>query len=177
MSKIARLFALKGHEDVLRALPSVVEHFPDLTVVFAGDGILRDDLTELADELGLARNVRFLGLVPPERIPTILGASDVAVHASYREGLARVLPQALLASVPVVSYDVDGAPEAVTTGEGGLLVPVGNVSALGTALRDVLTHRRRWRRSARERGDAITERFRADTMVRDILALYRRLMT
>ncbi len=175
--KIARLFALKGHEDVLRALPPVAERFPDLTVVFAGDGILRGELTKLAAELGLAKNLRFLGLVPPGRIPTILGASDAAVHASYREGLARVLPQALLAGVPVVSYEVDGAPEALQTGEGGVLVPPGDVPALTVALLDLLTHRRRWQRLARQRGDAIAERFRAATMVREILALYRRLLS
>jgi len=176
LSKIARLFPLKGHEDVLRALVPLVERFPGLTAVFAGDGILRDDLTKLTGELGLAGNVRFLGLVPPRRIPAILGASDVAVHASYREGLARVLPQALLAGVPVVSYEVDGAGEALRTGQGGVLVPAGNVPALGGALLDVLSHPRRWQRSARERGDAIAERFRAETMVREILGLYRRLL-
>lgn len=176
LSKVARLAPLKGHEDVLRALPPVLERLGDLTVLFAGDGVLRGELARLAAELGLARCVRFLGLVPPERIPLILGASDAVVHASYREGLARVLPQALLAGVPVVSYEVDGAPEALRTGEGGILVPPGDVPGLSRALLEVLSHPRKWKRSARLRGDAITERFRAETMVREILALYRRLL-
>ena len=177
VSKVARLAPLKGHEDVLRALPPVLERVGDLTVVLVGDGVLRRELTGLAAELDLARCVRFVGLVPPERIPVILGASDAVVHASYREGLARVLPQALLAGVPVVSYQVDGAPEALSTDEGGILVPAGDVPGLSRALLEVLTHRRRWQRSARLRGDAITERFRTETMVREILTLYRRLLS
>jgi glycosyltransferase involved in cell wall biosynthesis len=176
LTKVARLAPLKGHEDVLRALPAVVAHVPDLTVVFAGDGALRGDLERLATELRLAGQVRFLGLVPPGRIPTIVGASDAVVHASYREGLARVLPQALLAGVPVVSYDVDGAGEALQTGEGGVLVPPGDVRALAAGITDVLSDPERWRDSARARGDLITDRFRAQTMVAQILALYRRLL-
>jgi glycosyltransferase involved in cell wall biosynthesis len=153
-----------------------VERVPDLTVVFAGDGALRGQLERLAGELGLAPRVRFLGLVPPARIPTIVGASNAMVHASYREGLARVLPQALLAGVPVVSYDVDGAGEALQTGEGGVLVLPGDVRALAAGLTDVLSDPERWQASARARGDLITERFRAETMVAQILALYRRLL-
>lgn len=177
LSKVARLAPLKGHEDVLRALPAVVARVPDLTVVFAGDGALRAYLEGLATELGLSPRVRFLGLVPPGRIPTIVGASDAVVHASYREGLARVLPQALLAAVPVVSYDVDGAAEALQTGEGGVLVPPGDIPALTAALGDVLGEPERWQASARARGDFITDRFRAETMVAQILALYRRLLS
>jgi glycosyltransferase involved in cell wall biosynthesis len=176
LSKVARLAPLKGHEDVLRALPAVVERVPDLTVVFAGDGSLRAQLEKLAAELGLAGRVRFLGLVPPRRIPTIVGASNAVVHASYREGLARVLPQALLAGVPVVSYDVDGAGEALQTGEGGVLVSPGDIRALAAGLTDVLSDPERWQASARARGDLITERFRTETMVAQILALYRRLL-
>ena len=63
-----------------------------------------------------------MGLVPPERIPDYLGAMDIVVHASLREGLARVLPQALIAGKPVVSYDVDGAREVVLPGQTGFLV-------------------------------------------------------
>jgi glycosyltransferase involved in cell wall biosynthesis len=173
VSKIARLAPLKGHEDVIRTLPAAVEEFPTLTVLFAGDGALREELQALVRELGVEDNIRFLGLVQPELIPTILGASDAAVHASYREGLARVLPQALLAGVPVVSYEVDGAAEAVEAGRGGLLVAPGDVAGLAQALLSVLRHPERWKTLACARGDLITERFRSQTMVREILQLYR----
>ena len=64
----------------------------------------------------------FTGLVPPARVPELIQASDIIVHASYWEGLARVLPQALIAGKPVVSYDVDGAREVVIPGETGYLL-------------------------------------------------------
>ena len=55
--------------------------------------------------------------------PSYIGAMDMLVHASLREGLARALPQALIAGKPVVSYDIDGAREVAITGETGFLVP------------------------------------------------------
>ncbi len=80
---------------------------------------------------GLGDYFQFTGLVPPQRIPGLIAASDMIVHASLREGLARVLPQALIAGKPVVSYDVDGAREVVLPDETGFLVPPRDVEALG----------------------------------------------
>ena len=75
-----------------------------------------------------AERVTFAGLARPERIPGILKAMDLLVHASLREGLARVLPQALLSGCPVISYDADGAREVVRNGETGFLVPAGSAA-------------------------------------------------
>ena len=130
IGKIARLFELKGHEDVLRAAPRLVEKAPDSRLLFVGDGILRESLERLAAELGVADRVTFAGLVPASRIPEMVAAMDLVVHASYREGLARVLPQALISRVPVVSYDVDGAPEVVVPDETGILVRPGDIEGL-----------------------------------------------
>ena len=72
--------------------------------------------------------------MPPERIPALIGAMDVLVHASLREGLARALPQALIAGKPVISYDVDGAREVVMPGETGYLLAPRSVEPLAEAL-------------------------------------------
>lgn len=64
----------------------------------------------------------------------LIGGMDALVHASYREGLARALPQALIAGLPVISYDVDGAREVTITGETGILVPAQDVGKLSQAL-------------------------------------------
>ena len=59
---------------------------------------------------------------------------DIVVHASLREGLARALPQALIAGKPVVSFDVDGAREVVLDGQTGFLVPPEDVAGLASAI-------------------------------------------
>ncbi len=84
---------------------------------------MRDRLEADAARLGVGHAVQFTGLVPPDRIPELLNAVDAVVHPSLREGLARVLPQALLVGRPVISYDVDGAREVVLPETGILLRP------------------------------------------------------
>lgn len=136
---VGRLFHLKGHEDILRAGPKIVGKFPQVKFLFAGGGILRKRLEKLAETLGLAGRVTFTGLVEPSSIPEVLQAMDAVVHASLREGLARVLPQALLSGRPVVAYDVDGAREVIQDGKTGFLVPARDVEKLADAIIRVLS--------------------------------------
>jgi glycosyltransferase involved in cell wall biosynthesis len=123
IGKIARLFHLKGHGDVIAAAQHVIKANENVRFLFIGDGILREQLQGRIGEMGLAKYFQFTGLVPPARIPELIGGMDLLVHASLREGLARALPQALLAGKPVVSYDIDGAREVAITGQTGFLVP------------------------------------------------------
>jgi len=175
IGKIARLFELKGHEDVLRAAPIVLERFPQVRFLFVGDGILRDKLGRLAAEMGIADRVVFAGLVPPDRIPDMIQAMDVLVHASLREGLARVLPQALLSGKPVISYDVDGAREVIIDGETGFLVAPRSIVGLAEAMLRMLSAPDRGRRMAQRGRELFADQFRAETMVRRIHEEYQRI--
>jgi len=121
--KLARLFPMKGHRFVLPAFASVAARHGRAVLVLAGEGVLRPRLQAQARALGVADRVRFLGLVPRERVPGLLWAADAVVHASLREGLARVLPQAGLCGRPVITYDIGGAGEVVRDGENGYLLP------------------------------------------------------
>jgi glycosyltransferase involved in cell wall biosynthesis len=176
IGKIARLFHLKGHQYVIQAARDVVARHPQARFLFVGDGILRADLEQQVAAGGLNAHVRFVGLVPPEKIADYLGAMDIVVHASLREGLARVLPQALIASKPVVSYDVDGAREVVIPGETGYLVPPCAVAALADALNELIADP--VKRAAMGQGGRrrFTEQFRHENMTRQIRALYERLL-
>jgi glycosyltransferase involved in cell wall biosynthesis len=170
--KLARLFHLKGQSDVLRALAAIRERHPTLYVVFAGDGVLRKRLQRQARRLGVHDRVRFTGLVPPERVPVLMHAADFLVHASLREGLARVLPQAMLSGRPAISYDIGGAREVVHTGETGTLVAAGDWRGLARAM-DAMAGDRRMRQRLGERGRALClERFDYRKMVDGILAVY-----
>ena len=63
-----------------------------------------------------------VGRVQPETVPEYIQAMDVVVHTSLREGIARVLPQAGAVGKPVVTFDLDGAPEVIRDGVSGYLV-------------------------------------------------------
>jgi len=176
IGKIARLFELKGHEFVLRAGPKVVARCPRARFLFVGDGVLRERLAAQAAELGIGGRVVFAGLVPPQDIPAMVGAMDVVVHASLREGLARVLVQALLCERPVVTYDLDGAPEVILDGVTGRLVPPESVDELADAIAWAVENPRDARRMAQEGRRRFTDQFRIKTMVDRTEALYRELL-
>ena len=177
IGKIARLFELKGHEYVIAAAPKILHEFPKARFLFVGDGILRQKLQEQAARLGVAERIIFAGLVHPSRIPEMLGAMDLVVHASLREGLARVLPQALLAGRPVVSYDIDGAREVVRDGVTGYLVKPQAVDELADAVLKMLRDPAKARAMAMKGRELFANPFRAEIMVKRISALYRELLS
>lgn len=134
VGKIARFFNLKGHEFVIAAAKSILQRSPHIRFLFVGDGILQDKYRREIEQAGLTSAFVFTGLVPPAKIPSLMSAMDIVVHTSLREGLARVLPQALLAGKPVISYDIDGAREVVLNDKTGYLLPPKSIQPLADAV-------------------------------------------
>lgn len=166
LGTVSRLAELKGHDDLLDALGDL-----DVKLLWVGDGWWRDRLCRRIEKLGIADRVVLTGLVEPDRIPRLMLAMDALAHPSYREGLPRAVPQALLSRVPVVVYDVDGAREVVSA-EVGRLVAAGDRDALREAVIWMMDHPRE-RREMGERGrTACRERFAAERMVRELERVY-----
>jgi glycosyltransferase involved in cell wall biosynthesis len=125
--------------------------------------------------LGIRHSFILTGLVAPDKIPELLGGVDAVIHPSLREGLARVLPQALLVGRPVISYDIDGAREVVMPDTGILLKPRDLDGlrrailqlAADPALRDAMGAQGRRR---------FADQFRHETMTRQLHSLYERLL-
>lgn len=131
---VARLAELKGHDDLLDALAGELRAHTDWKLLWIGDGWWRDRLAARVRELGLADRVVMAGLVAPDRVPDMMAAMDVLAHPSYREGLPRTVPQALLTGVCPVAYNVDGTREACQHERTGLLVKPGNTQSLRDAV-------------------------------------------
>jgi len=173
VGKIGRFFPLKGHRYLVQASPAIVKKFPETRFLLVGDGILKDELKRQIEALGMKDRFIFTGLVKSEEMPRLISAMDVLVHASLREGLARVLPQALAVGRPAVSFDVDGAREVVVPGKSGFLVPAKNVDALADAVVEVLSSAGKFGTSVRGLVDPL---FRQETMVDGIDKLYNELL-
>lgn len=175
IGKIARLFNLKGHDDLITAAPKLISACPNVRLLLVGDGTLRHSLQKRIEQIGMEKHFIFTGLVPPSEVPRMIGAMDALVHTSYREGLARALPQALIAGRPVVSYDVDGAREVTINGETGYLVPPGDTVQLTRRLIQLASDQAGRMRMGATGRDRFTERFRHQTMTHQIRALYEQI--
>jgi glycosyltransferase involved in cell wall biosynthesis len=171
LGTVSRLAELKGHDDLIDALGEVMRERAVLKLLWVGDGWWRDRLRKRVEDLGLGDRVVLTGLVEPDLIPRFMLAMDALAHPSYREGLPRAVPQALLSRVPVVVYDVDGAREVVSA-EVGRLIAAGDRDALRDAVIWMMDHPRE-RREMGERGRmACRDRFAAERMVRELEQAY-----
>lgn len=136
---VGRLEPQKGHRHLLEALPDVVRDAPEVVTLIAGrDGRASSDLRTRAAELRTG-DLRFLG----ERsdVPELLAAADVMCFPSEREGFGGVLIEALAVGCPVVSSNIPTSREVLTsdTKMVGLMTPVGDVRAIGAALKSALS--------------------------------------
>jgi glycosyltransferase involved in cell wall biosynthesis len=175
IGKIARLFRLKGHDDLLEAVPHLVAACPRLRFLLVGDGELRTRLERKARSLGIARHVVFAGLVPPGEVPRFIGVMDIVVHLSLREGLPRALPQALAAGRPVVAYDCDGAREVCIENETGFLIQPRNVRQLRDRLTELAASPALRERLAAKGRELVRRQFGVELMVDRLHQLYLRL--
>ncbi|HSI36550.1 MAG TPA: glycosyltransferase family 4 protein [Tepidisphaeraceae bacterium] len=134
---IARLFYLKGHDDLLAMAPRLCAQFPRLKFMFVGDGLLRPQFEQRIADMHLTDRFILTGLVPPSQIPQLVNAMDILVHPSRREGLARAIPQGGLAAIPVVTYDVDGNREGLLEGQSGWAVKAFDIFELERRLAEL----------------------------------------
>lgn len=176
VGKVARLFNLKGHEYLIEAAPKIVKRVPNVRFLLVGDGILRQQFQERIAELGLTENFIFIGLVPPDTVPEYIHAMDIAVHTSVWEGLARVLPQALICGKPVVSYDIDGAPEVCINNETGFLVPSRSIDELADAVGRLASDDELRVRLGNTGRDRFSQPFRHEYMTERIREIYQRVL-
>ena len=175
IGKIARLFKLKGHDDLFAVAPELVRQNPKIKFLLVGDGEWRGRFENLARTLGLEKHFIFTGLVPPVEVPRYVGIMDALVHLSLREGLPRALPQALAAGKPVVAYDCDGAKEVCLDGQTGFLVQPGDLTILKNRLLQLASDAALREKLGRYGQDFVRENFAVEKMVDANYNLYLKL--
>jgi glycosyltransferase involved in cell wall biosynthesis len=133
---VGRLVDLKNHAAVVRAVARLAAAYPTLRLVLIGEGPLRDRLTALGGELGVADRVTLLG----ERsdVRRLLAGLDAFVMPSLTEGHSIALLEAAAAGVPIIATAVGGNPEIVRHESTGLLVPPDDDAAIAAALTRLL---------------------------------------
>jgi glycosyltransferase involved in cell wall biosynthesis len=125
---VGRLTAGKGHHDLIRALPALLQT-TDVDLYIVGGVNPEDDfepvLRALIAELGLESRVHLIEQVRHDLLPCWYGAADLFCLATRREGCPNVVLEALACGTPVVACDVGAVAEFVIPGENGYLVPAG----------------------------------------------------
>ena len=169
IGSVGRLEGQKAPLDLLAAFVPVAAERPETHLVYVGEGFWRGELEAAIARAGLEGRVHLTGL--RRDVPELLRAFDVFALASRWEGLPRVFPQAMEAGLPIVATRVDGAPDAVTPGENGWLVEVGDTAAMARYLRALACDPALARRMGGA-GRARVDEFAVERMVEALTELY-----
>ena len=167
---IGRLTEQKGHQYLLAALSGLLDTWPELCCLFVGEGEQHETLQRLAQDLGVERACRFVGV--REDIADILAAATLCVLPSLSEGFPFVLLEALAMGCPVVATSVNGVPELIDGHRTGLLVPPRDPQALAVAIRSLLSDPLAASRMASAGQALVRERFTVDRMVANTTAVF-----
>jgi glycosyltransferase involved in cell wall biosynthesis len=171
---VGNLYPVKGHRFAVEALAMLRERHPRLHLAIAGRGETAEALQSLARELGVAPRLHLLGLRAD--IPNLLAGADFFVLPSLSEGLPLALLEAMFSGRPIVASDVGEVRNVLADGEAGILVPMGDASALAAALDNLLATPARAHELATRARHRATSEYDISRMVARYAAIYQGLL-
>ena len=172
VGNVAALVPHKGQRHLIEAAAIVVKTVPDARFVLAGEGELRPALEKQIRDHHLEKHVFLTGFRPD--VLSVHKAFDVFVMSSVTEGLGTSLLDAMACGKPIVATAAGGMPEVVDDGRTGLLVPPRDHQAMADAIVSLLTDERARQALGAAGAARVRERFSAERMVQDTLAIYRK---
>lgn len=177
---VGRMIERKGFRYLIEAMKSVVDKFPDATLVIAGGGPVRDDLLRQVKELSLENSVSLPGKVPEETLKKYFSDADMFVLPAIvdkngdTEGLGVVLVEAMTYKLPVIASRVGGIPDVIVPGISGVLVEEKNPKALSDAIIELLGNPDEMANTGEKGFEFISKNFSWEKVIGDIGALYIR---
>jgi glycosyltransferase involved in cell wall biosynthesis len=172
---VSRLSHQKNPLDFVRMAAQVKKEIPTARFLFVGDGPLRAETEALIRELHLEQDIILAGLRMD--VPDLLHAMDIFTLTSLWEGLPRVIPQAMIAGLPVVANNVDGNAEIIRDGVNGFLTPPGDISLMAERIIRLLKDQPLKQAIVAQGRETAAQEFSLRDMVKKIETLYDELLT
>ncbi len=141
---VGNLAPWQGVEYLVKAAPSILSRYPECRFLIVGDGVMKNELLNLSRELGLEDRFIFTGVVPYDRVPVYINASDVCaapfiLARNAKIGLSPLkLYEYMACGKPVVASAISGVTDALEASKGGVSVPPENPETLAEAISKLL---------------------------------------
>lgn len=168
---VARLTPPKDPFTAIRAFAPLSQEFPNLRLVFVGEGELYTEAVQLVQELGLSSFIFFLGM--RQDVPALLQKSHIALLSSFWEGLPYTLLESLVAGLPVVASDIPGHAQVIRKDAGKLFFP-GSVSELVHSIRDILNDPEKAQEMAKQGQKRVQEEYTVPTWIQKFEQFYQK---
>ncbi len=180
---LGRMVEKKGFDVLIHACEILKKGGEQFHLTIAGDGPLREDLENLVDALGLAKEVSFPGPIPHHQVPGWLRSLDLFALPCRKDrygdmdGIPVVLMEAMLTGVPVISTRLSGIPELVVDGETGCLADPDDPEELAESIAQLLTDRPLRTRLCRKATQKVQSEFDLSKNVEKLSELFKGAMS
>jgi phosphatidylinositol alpha-1,6-mannosyltransferase len=134
IGSVGRLVYQKGMDTFIKAAVLVLNKYPSVTFIIAGDGPLRSELEALAHSSGIAEKVKFVGFLTVEQVMQLMFSLYVFVLSTRFEGLGLVYLEAMALECPVIGSRISPVTEVIKEGETGLLATIDNPEDFARAI-------------------------------------------
>lgn len=169
----ARLTEQKGVKYLIEAAEIVLNQYPNVKFLIAGDGELKDELIWKISQSGLSDQIKLIGKHP--NIYKFLSEIDLFVLPSLWEGLPTVILEAMLAGVPIIATNIPGTDELIKDGKNGWLVPPKNSVELAKKIILAINSPTTLKKFVEE-GNRIVNLFSMEKIADEYLALFYELL-
>ena len=175
LGTVARLSEQKGHWYLIDAVKEVVRKYPNIHVLFIGDGPLRKELELQVKRHGLDSIIQFLGF--RSDIKELLGVFDIFILPSLFEGLPNVILEAMACGKPVIATNVSGIPEVVVDHQTGILIPPKDSDAIVQAIFEMLQDPGKIKMMGRMSRERVEKKFNLEGQVNAFIRLYEKMLS
>lgn len=135
---LGRLVYEKGVQNLISAMPKILEHYNDAKLVVAGKGGMLDELKAQVKNMGIENKVYFTGYLDSKSVQKMYKCADVAVFPSTYEPFGIVALESMLSGTPTVVSDIGGLNEIITHGVDGMKSYAGNANSIADSVLSLL---------------------------------------
>ncbi len=171
---LARLSKQKGINYLLEAAKIIIEKIPNTHFLIVGDGPLRNELHNFAKDLGIFKNIHFLGFRTD--CEKLLKVMDVFVLSSIDEGLPMALLEAMATKKPVVVTSVGSIPNVIKNNENGFLVEPANSKELAEKIIYLLNNEQKRKEFSEKAFKTVVNNYSSEAMCKGYLKVYNEIL-
>ena len=168
---VGRLKKEKGLDLLIKAFVKVQKEIPDCKLVLVGEGVEKENLSNLVNDLELS-NVQFMNTIEHNEIPGIMNCADVFALCSLYEGMPTVVLEALACGVPVVSTDVGDVHKLVHDDKTGYIVRSRTTDAIASKLIESLNNSHKFKEDC----IMIAQEYSWEKIAKQIMGVYNELL-
>lgn len=172
---LARLHPVKGLDVFIKGAKDILNSNKNVAFLIAGDGAEKEKLKKLTVELGIEDKVIFLGFITEKY--NFLNTIDINTLTSYSESFPYVILEGALLNKPIVSSNVGGIKDLVSSSKGGLLFEPGEHMDFAKQVLLLIENKRMREEMGQNLSKAVMENYSSDSMCDSHLSIYKKIIS